>query len=1072
MNNHAGHASDNKSAASAARLAQLCARYFPASPSGVDVTDPRSLLNISPGPLSDSKVVAALAQRIREVTVSPDSASLEADELRFALHAAASKLFTRTSGAPVAGPAGEAEESGDSAHRASLINQAQLIIHICGGLTPQAMIKLTSLGAEHGLDGLELAAMVTESSGRGRPTSAAGGAWYADDAPPEPRQRGSGAEPRPRSILDPPRRDVSTDFDQAAASSRSTRKVSKGIALVLGGLATLLCVAAAILTILVRGGAAAPPSTSANATPTAPPVQSAVTASTVIPPPRPSPEQAVASGSPEPRNAAAPTSVKTGADKQGTSSRPITNPPERAREWNDLAREAERVTTAFRNLQPDALPRFIEVFNQMAGDWTHASPDQITDAVRSLTDAVYASAGQPEQLRLCIDEVTRAVDGPATPTIPDPGQVHSMIFASGLTSRLARERDLPREITELVAAANERVTRGGGDTTFQSGARAQLRSLLDRLVPAAAQLQEARTKASLDAWAAWLSAARALNPSPVIVAFDGTKVDAANSLLSPPPPPVAPNLFQTSVIAALDRLLTLPPLIATDESVVGSIALLTVAMAWREGDTSRTWLLAQFDNPAVSALGLRTLTSSLANKSGAPGVDITMVLSANANLSARAELRDRYALAWSVTGNASRRDIEIQWREAALAELAKGDKRPELYQSAATAVAMAKLSQAAFLLTAPAGDTGANELEAKNLISSYNVGFDQLVTRATTGVVRPILSDELTPWGLAYLSSGAKIPERLSLLAQAPLVPTMAEARILIEQACRGGPARVQIEAINLVRRMSTFPSVAVAMLDFAPFIHATSDNSDLVRMVTGSTSIPSVRDASWRVAVRRALVERVMEVVSGNGPGALADAVAESLAISYVSVTTALGGSGTATGQQTSSGAVPAGGMAQTNVAPELACDRAADALLLAARKYLPTGREPQSLSVIVARRAARERLCEEGAGVGSTGTNQIHKFIAAQTTVAETFAYIVACERPTSAAVIGTLLTSARDQSQQATHCFEQLYVNERLLLELWCVRMNLPLPYLGEVAPSPEASTQAGDAEKARVKGGQGS
>ncbi|MFK7882943.1 MAG: hypothetical protein AB8F26_02015 [Phycisphaerales bacterium] len=73
---------------------------------------------------------------------------------------------------------------------------------------------------------------------------------------------------------------------------------------------------------------------------------------------------------------------------------------------------------------------------------------------------------------------------------------------------------------------------------------------------------------------------------------------------------------------------------------------LATRIMWRRGSVARTWLLDRFEDPLVLSGQMSELTRVLATDVSVPGVDLTMVLSPDADLDDRTELAAIYKRVW------------------------------------------------------------------------------------------------------------------------------------------------------------------------------------------------------------------------------------------------------------------------------------------------------------------------------------------------------------------------------------------------------------------------------------------
>jgi hypothetical protein len=220
----------------------------------------------------------------------------------------------------------------------------------------------------------------------------------------------------------------------------------------------------------------------------------------------------------------------------------------------------------------------------------------------------------------------------------------------------------------------------------------------------------------------------------------------------------------------------------------------------------------------------------------------------------------------------------------------------------------------------------------------------------------------------------------------------------------------VQAEAQGMLKRRGAQVTVAAALLEFAPFIPATAKSADLVKAVTGVDALPSPRHSSWPVAVRRALVERTLELLAGDGVDAVADAMGAAMADAYA-------------GRLTSTGGTP-----QTMPAEE-AVERVTAAAIREAQSLVPTGREPLGLSMILRNKEARERLA----------AGRVQLFAARQATLAELSAYAACCEFPDRVERLADLLAASIEERRRAVHVLDQIAASERLMLEVWVMRLD---------------------------------
>lgn len=903
----------------------------------IDLERPSSLLGLEgQGPWTDVQIVDALHARLRLIGEHPHRSAPQADELRMALHAAASKLLTSDRSA--------AFQPREPVMPDDFRAQVMAVVAAGGGWSREVMRHVVALGAERGIDPTQLAAwLATLQHGGGSPTT--------------------GNRPRPvvagRSVLDP---------DPAPVDP--SRGVIVLIGWLLGGLLSLLGVAAVVIVVVSMrpspGSSSASPSPAPATGPSQSPASSPVAAAPAATP---------GDVPPRPLNA---------TSMPATSSTPTPAPPTHVAEWPDLVRDLETATAAIRGGERGGPEAFSHAYAMLGDAWPSALADERIRAVDAVIDAVYAGAARQQEGPGVLDAIADHAPGGTNP--PAASQLVGSVWTAGVVARLARERDLPQAMVRRVEALVSQIFGPGGvgETTFDQGVSAWLRSLAASMVARDATSDPAMIDARVQAWGKWLEAAK------------------ASQAVSP----------ASLVLAAMDRIMLTGPDPSQDEATFRTLTELACAVAWRAEDPSRAWLLAKFDQPAIHADDLHVITRALATRSGAPGVDATMVLRADARDDERARVRAQYASAWAGRPAPSKATTHEAWLKAAAREL-ESPAADTVAGRAVRAVAMARLCQGASMLAAAGLDesrAAAAAGEVDLLLLDLDAGLEKRVASLATSMRPSILRRESTAWVVQFVAAQQRISERLQLLSTFSDTPTLMEARLLVETAFRGSPERVQSEAQTTLKRRGSDVAVAAAMLEFAPFIAATPRNAELLKTVIGIDSLPSPRHSSWPVALRRALVERTLELLAGDGIDAIADAIGATLADAYAGRL------------------APSGGGDRTMPA-EQAVEQVAAAAIREAQSLVPTGREPLSIAAILRNKEARERLA----------AGRVQVFAARQVTLVELMAYATCCEFPARADRVAEILASNLEQRRKAAHVLDQIASSERVMLELWVMRLG---------------------------------
>jgi predicted amino acid-binding ACT domain protein len=638
----------------------------------------------------------------------------------------------------------------------------------------------------------------------------------------------------------------------------------------------------------------------------------------------------------------------------------------------------------------------LDAFEKAAGDaetrWMEAAPDAQLAAINSALDFLYRLGDNEEAGARAAGILARGSRGVAGAGPVPPRAIGPAVWSAGVLTRLSRERDLPTGVREeLRARFAECFGRGAapGDFTFRSGAAAMALSLPPRLV------QAAESGAAPSAgWSAWQR---------VVDALSGVDAELAIRLK----------------VHALEGLLVSSPEPTQDQGVFEGVTLLTTGLTWRKGEASRRALLRWFDSPGVSNADLNTLTSALATRSGAEGVDYSMVLSPNAGESQRAEMRARYATVWGLDAQESRESLSEAWRQAAEALLNSGTPSDPA-QWLERAVRQSRLNEAATRLWRGDLDGVGEAIRA----AGESISAAAQPPGPVGGVPGPRLpqmdaASASGSWAVRYLGARQHIGQRREILATVATIPNALEAEVLVEEACRGTPQSVRADARAIVLRFADEPTVINALLEFAPFMPPTNDNAELVRTVSAAP-VPRPRDPGFRVAVRRALVERLMQKLSGMGDLAYVDRLAEELADSYA-----------ARAPRAPDGAASldpsASPSTRARPTPEAAARAERVRLRREAESAIASGREPFTLSDLDNRRAARERVAQ----------GRVQVFAVEQTGVSELLAFVVVAESPTRAQAVAEVVRELDDRRRGAGHVFEQLEAAERAAVKLWRLR-----------------------------------
>jgi hypothetical protein len=438
-------------------------------------------------------------------------------------------------------------------------------------------------------------------------------------------------------------------------------------------------------------------------------------------------------------------------------------------------------------------------------------------------------------------------------------------------------------------------------------------------------------------------------------------------------------------------------------------------------------MLEWFRDPRVSTSDLRVLTAAVATRSGAEGVDQTMALSMTAKSDERAKLRDLYAKVWGLGTAAARVDSGRQWVMAAQGALIYKAPANDRAAQLALAAELAKLSTAAATIwrggtppdpvafVPPPGATVDETLNQpgatpSNVIHIYGQGPTGGGVSAATG------NGQDGVWARDYLAEKHSIPGREKQLDELrargrPIGPI--DAGLLAQAACSESPWKVREQAQTVLRVFMDEPALVNALLDFLPIAPRTTDVSRLYADVTGA-ALPRVGDPRWETETRRALLTKVMSMLTTTGVHGEVERSTLTIAGAYLgAVGKKLNGTGS---DEAADGAVAGAAELAEDVRREAASSPVA-------------GMVKMNLDAVERRRQQR-RLQAVG---------PVQAFIAEQSGLVELLGYSVAAERPASEAAVTAVLEEAAGQRRKAEHAFEQVLANERALVRLWLARFG---------------------------------
>lgn len=983
---------------------------------------PFALLGLTPDDCTQDLVIVQLQRQLARIAAHPMGTSAAADAVRAALHAAVAELLegldsqspaeatahvtsltpgrsanlnAHTPAAPAA-PRAPAPvlRTLPATVTPELAASARDILAEYGGWNPRSRQRLTFLAYSSGvrvnelLDAAQSVATTPTLTESTEPTP-------SPARPPNaPLAHASAPSSRPVGVTPDAGLYVHEDgtpknqpFDEEIDPSR---RLVKWLILGLAGTLATMLILAVVAYIMLK-----PPSTT-NTTP-------AIAQSTP-----PSPATSTNSSAPSAELFPSPKTVTPSPDTLPTANPPSKPPaPAMPRDFADDLRDiAKCVTTA--TTDPDAaLQAFDASSKSISTTWPTAKPDQLAAMQDIIVEFLYKVSTDPDRTLLVVDLLARGLrSAPVAPTVALTGDnVRAAAWSAGMIARVSRERELSSTISlrlQSVLAASPLAAWQGNETSFQSGAASALGVLARSLIPASTLPSASATSPASDAWSAWVASIDALK--------------------------LAQRDRDRMVLSAIETLLTDAPEPSQSKPTFDAISFLITSLTWREADESRRGLLRWFERPAVSIADLHTLTSALASKSSAGGFDVSMVLAAGATEQERATLRDRLRQAWGLADGPQRTKLVSGWRESAEQELtqsaANASPNPHPLVEFHRAVFWSRLNESAGMILA--GEPGSAFVDP-SLDASVKSAIESLGQAAEP----PSMLTAEPSWLVRYLGAGSNIAAKKQAFAEiyASMQFPKAVGEVLVSEVIRGSNSEIRKQATEIVRQHASDPAIVNGWLAQVSSMPIFQEFSDLVSAASLS-KLPSIRSPSWRVAARRALVERLLQLLAGSGELTGVDNVSTLLAESYARrVATLSFNSRPEPAKQGESSDTPQPDPL-TNLAPlETSARLYRQRLEHEAREKMPTGREPMSLTQIASRHESRSKIA----------AGRIQTFAAEQATSFELLAYIVAAEHPETVDQIAAIVDETNLARRQASHIATQLEAVERGMLRLWLLRLE---------------------------------
>ncbi len=933
---------------------------------------PFALLGLRPGAADDTVVIAALERRLAALAAHRQSETPEADEVRLALHAAAAQLLDpavrvhlarRWGGEAAAQQAALAAPASEAGRGVLLEHDALLTLARYGGWNQRSLRRLMLLAHAREASPDELIGALRRLSSRD--SSDARSVPRPASLPSDPDEtarvpvRFSGL---PRPLADEPPRPADPRPPEMVRSEEddpAKRILRRGAFVVVGGfvaLAVIGSIAAIILTAPrtpVEPAPAPPPSTRTAAEP-----------ARVEPfPLRPGGAKEAA-----PRTAGVPSATELNAALRGL----------------EVAADGLTLDLA------EALAVFRSSVQDVAANWCLLTPDRQRAAINSVVEFMHAASGTPPVASAAAEAIASGSLVMRDGSAPTADGVWPAVWSAGVLVRLRGEGALGATALRVIEDSLIQSIGGAAPAsgrTFEAGAVAALGLMPRRFVLG----ERPGREAELERWKRWTRA-----------------VEAAAA--------EQPARRTELLLAGLDALVLAGPEPDEDAAIADAMVELTLALTWRRGDRSRAWLAQAFGNPRVSNADLHVITTALATRSNAEGVDPLMSLPARSIDAQRRELLRRYETAWGLPTAAQRDDLADAWlRELRrIVRDAERDRAP--FEHLARAVVAARLNAAAVLRWSGGLDAAAALID--RLDAPVKDAME--TARGSVGdqaVVSPGRYDGA--WAVRYISAQRDADARVALLrelAGGSLLDPISGG-VVAQEAVRGSPAQVRLAARDALLTLRLNASAVKGLLEQAPTMPRTIQNAELVAQMTGTTVV-SIRDLEWKLKTRRMLVERLMELLAAEGEVGRVDRLAPLLAETYAGMASSALASSSSDGTPTSADESAARVRAQwQRLAAELSAGRS---------------------GVVRAEEIERRRTARLAVAGGP-----VQRFAVEQLAIAELLSAVIAVERPERAAEAAGVLAELGNSRRAATHILHQIAATELAIGRLWAIRFGEERP-----------------------------
>lgn len=649
---------------------------------------------------------------------------------------------------------------------------------------------------------------------------------------------------------------------------------------------------------------------------------------------------------------------------------------------------------------------------EAARGWPNASASDVR-AVRRAAAAAIVAAGDRRDV---IERLLEAVSPPVGPEIaitdadglPGPWDGAWDVSVLAVVAADPFAPATAREACAALLAASVGYPGAPGTGRFDARAEAGPASVSAAWLDQAAAVLVGSAGPSSAIWERWFEAAAALDAGGSVAVY-------------------RPRLL----VAAVESLLASSTRLGETSAAAGLLGRLLVSIDAPLPEEARDLVRRAHEDETLAGVDdVRAMASILALRRDLPWFRSDMVVPPGASVATRGRFLARILDAWPEiergvqAGRPLAVDAQVllRWREVRDAVASQPDplSAPGRLRVAAQ---LGELAEAAHLLAAGRLEESRATLTAVNddLEQPLDQGREDAPARSE--LVRGTSAADGV-WTRGWEETrGRGEPavarvEALRIEATNDLGPI--DARTLVRIAIRTGNQRAEEAARSVLLEKFRFgPNVAAELLDAIPEASIDRGFQDTVHRYTG-VALPTGDRDRWRRLARAALLEHVASVFESRG-----DPVAtleRRLRETLDRRATILGGGG--------GPLAGAGGEVGIASHPAAAAGRLADAWLAAASSRIAVRPVPAPAEELLRRDRLRRRLAGD----------VMQSSVAALISAGEALAFVVAAEQPAVADASAAALARTRRDRDRAATAVEQWLATERLLVELWSLRLGV--------------------------------